>query len=91
MLITTEARANAANHVKDLGETAARLNTARDQHQQLAEAAQAHKAQDAGDDQDTVQKTLEAQNKAIAGNDRRYRHRTNTPHFHRLNIPQFDL
>ena len=70
MLITTEARANAANHVKDLGETATRLNTAWDQHQQLAEAAQAHKAQDAGDDQDTVQKALGAQNTAIAGNDR---------------------
>ena len=69
LLITTEARSNAASHVKDMAETATRLNTAWDQHQQLAEAAQVHKAQDAGDDQDTVQKALEAQNKAIVGED----------------------
>ncbi|MGJ7522853.1 type VI secretion system Vgr family protein [Variovorax sp. LT1P1] len=69
LLITTEGRASAAMHVKDMGETATRLNTAWDQHQQLAEAAQVHKAQDAGDDQDTVQKALEAQNKAIVGED----------------------
>ncbi|MDM0123408.1 DUF2345 domain-containing protein, partial [Variovorax arabinosiphilus] len=70
MLITTEARANAANHVKDLGETATRLHTAWDQHQQLAEAAQAHRAQETSDDQDIVQKALEAQHQAIAGEDR---------------------
>ncbi|WP_139140425.1 DUF2345 domain-containing protein, partial [Variovorax boronicumulans] len=67
MLITTEARGNAANHAKDMGETTQRLKAAQDQHDALAEAAQVHKAQEQGFDQDTVQKALKAQNDAIQG------------------------
>ncbi|MDP9914113.1 uncharacterized protein (DUF2345 family), partial [Variovorax boronicumulans] len=67
MLITTEARGNAANHAKDMGETTQRLKAAQDQHDALAEAAQAHKAQEQGIDQDIVQKALKAQNDAIQG------------------------
>ncbi|WP_260685207.1 type VI secretion system Vgr family protein [Variovorax sp. KBS0712] len=67
MLITTEARGNAANHAKDMGETVQRLKAAQDQHDALAEAAQVHKAQEQGTDQDIVQKALKAQNAAIQG------------------------
>jgi type VI secretion system secreted protein VgrG len=67
LLISSEARGNAANHAKDMGETVARLKTAQDQHDALAEAAQVHKAQDKGVDQDEVQQALAAQNDAIKG------------------------
>ncbi|RIX79822.1 DUF2345 domain-containing protein [Acidovorax cavernicola] len=67
MLVTTEARNNAANHAKDMGETTQRLGAAQDQHDALAEAAQVHKAQEQGADQDLVQKALKAQNDAIHG------------------------
>ncbi|MFH0130021.1 type VI secretion system Vgr family protein [Variovorax sp. VaC1] len=48
LLITTEARINALRHAKDLGETAMRLTRAREQHENLAEAAQLARAQDTG-------------------------------------------
>ncbi|QRF58410.1 type VI secretion system Vgr family protein [Variovorax paradoxus] len=67
MLITTEARPNAANHALDMGETTARLAGAQEQHRTLAEAALAAKAQDAGDDQARVARALAAQNDAIRG------------------------
>jgi type VI secretion system secreted protein VgrG len=67
MLITTEARPNAANHALDMGETTARLANARALHRGLAEAALAAKAQDAGDDQSRVAQVLAAQNDAIRG------------------------
>ncbi|CAA2101435.1 type VI secretion system Vgr family protein [Variovorax paradoxus] len=70
MLISAEARSHAANHAKDMGETVARLTSAQDQHEALAEAAQVHRAQDRGADQDEVQKSLAAQNDAIQGKGR---------------------
>ncbi|RIX73251.1 DUF2345 domain-containing protein [Acidovorax cavernicola] len=71
MLITTEGRPDAARHAKDMGETTQRLMTAQDQHDALAEAAQVHKAQEQGVDQDLVQKALKAQNDAICGEEAR--------------------
>ncbi|MDP9914333.1 hypothetical protein J2W27_006473 [Variovorax boronicumulans] len=58
MLITTEARGNAANHAKDMGETTQRLKAAQDQHQGLAEAAATAKAQSEGEDQANVAQAL---------------------------------
>ena len=66
MLITTEARGNAARHAKDMGETVARLITGRAQHESLSESAQQAEAHVKGD-QDKVTKALKAQNDAIKG------------------------
>ncbi|RIX72552.1 DUF2345 domain-containing protein, partial [Acidovorax cavernicola] len=67
MLVTTEARNNAANHAKDMGETTQRLKAAQDQHQGLAEAAATAKAQSEGEDQAAVAQALQAQNDVIQG------------------------
>ncbi|RQO38901.1 type VI secretion system tip protein VgrG, partial [Variovorax sp. KBW07] len=67
LLITTEARGNAARHVKDLGETLTRLTQAREQHENLADAAQTARAQDTGTDQSDVAAALKSQNEDIAG------------------------
>jgi len=67
LLITTEARINALRHAKDLGETAIRLTQAREQHENLAEAAQLARAQDTGSDQSDVAIALKSQNDDIAG------------------------
>ncbi|ADU39870.1 type VI secretion system Vgr family protein [Variovorax paradoxus EPS] len=67
MLITTEARGNAVRHVKDMGETVQRLTLAREQHENLAEAAQQAKAQDDGVDQSDVASALKTQNDVIRG------------------------
>jgi type VI secretion system secreted protein VgrG len=67
LLLSAEARGNAANHAKDMGETVERLKAAQAQHDALAQAAQVHKAQHHGADQDDVQKALHAQNDAIEG------------------------
>lgn len=67
MLLTTEPRSDAAQHAKDLGETAQRLTQAREQHEDLAQAAQQAKAQDVGADQSDVTRVLKAQNDAIKG------------------------
>ncbi|MEJ7806286.1 MAG: type VI secretion system tip protein TssI/VgrG, partial [Telluria sp.] len=49
MLLTTEARADAESHIKDMDETVQRLTSAYDQHDALAKLAQKHGAQeDAG-------------------------------------------
>ena len=66
LLITTEARSNAARHAKDLGETVARLTTGREQHEGLSESAQQAQAHVKGD-QDEVTRALKAQNDAIRG------------------------
>ncbi|MBC7700399.1 type VI secretion system Vgr family protein, partial [Aquabacterium sp.] len=66
LLLTTEARPNAAGHVKDLGETVARLNAARNQHEGQSEAAHVAQAQEQGD-QDEVVAALKRQNDAIQG------------------------
>lgn len=51
MLLTTEARPRAVSHIKDMGETVARLSSGAALHQQMAEAAQHQEAQQAGVDQ----------------------------------------
>ncbi len=66
VLVTTEGRGTAAGAVKDMDETVARLKAAQDQHEQLAEAAQTHKAQDKGDDQDIVQRELSGSGRIAA-------------------------
>ncbi|MDH6168804.1 type VI secretion system secreted protein VgrG [Variovorax boronicumulans] len=67
LLITTEARSNAVKHAKDLGETATRLAQAREQHENLADAARQARAQDADSDQHDVAVVLKSQNEDIAG------------------------
>ncbi|MGJ7529445.1 DUF2345 domain-containing protein, partial [Variovorax sp. GB1P17] len=67
MLITTEARPEAARHAKDMGETVQRLTQARDQIEGLAEASQAAKVQDKQDDQSVVAQAIKQQNDALAG------------------------
>jgi type VI secretion system secreted protein VgrG len=66
LLISTEARVNASAHAKDMGETVQRLAQGEDQHARLAELAQQHRAQEAGD-QGEVTRSLKAQNAALAG------------------------
>jgi len=70
LLITTEARAGAARHAKDMGETVQRLVQARDQIEGLANAAQIAVAQQKEDDQATVAKAIGQQNDALAGKGR---------------------
>ncbi|SFP40832.1 type VI secretion system secreted protein VgrG [Variovorax sp. OK605] len=67
LLITTEARPEAARHAKDMGETVQRLTQAREQIEGLAAAAQTAKAQDREDDQATVAKAVKQQNEALKG------------------------
>jgi type VI secretion system secreted protein VgrG len=67
MLITTEARTNAASHMKDMGETVQRLTSARDQHETLADIAQQAGAQEKQGQQVDIAKILKAQNDAIKG------------------------
>ena len=67
LLITTEARGNAAQHIESLDETAQRLKAAHGQHQGLADAAVTAKAQRHGVDQTDVAKTLQQQLDAIQG------------------------
>lgn len=66
MLITTEARPNAASHVKDMSETAQRLETAAQVQTQLANMAVKHEAQESGQQCDAAE-DVEAQNAAIRG------------------------
>ncbi|MBO9648232.1 MAG: type VI secretion system tip protein VgrG [Variovorax sp.] len=66
LLISTEARAHAAAHVKDMGETLQRLTQARERHENGFGAATQAKAQQSGD-QDKVARALKAQNDAIKG------------------------
>lgn len=66
MLITTEARQNAASHIKDLGETAQRLASAAQIQEQLASMAVDHEAQETGQQEDAAE-DIKAQNSAIRG------------------------
>ena len=66
MLLTTEMRANASEHHKDLPETAERLSVARDQQETFASMARELMAQEAGD-QDEVAKALQTQHRDIQG------------------------
>jgi len=67
MLITTEARAKAQGHAKDMGETLDRLTTAQHLHEALAKIAQQNKAQEEHGQQGNVAQELDAQNHAIRG------------------------
>lgn len=67
MLVTTEGRANASGHVKEMGETVQRLTQAREQHEDLSKLAQQHKAQPLEANQDDVTLAIKAQNDAIRG------------------------
>jgi type VI secretion system secreted protein VgrG len=67
LLITTEARPDAARHAKDMGETTARLNAACALQQGLGDAAAIATAQEHGHDQAAVAKALEAQAGAVEG------------------------
>ncbi|WP_137927656.1 type VI secretion system Vgr family protein [Cupriavidus sp. 2SB] len=66
MLLTTEARANAREHHKDMGETVRRLTVACDQQETLARLAQEFQVQEPGD-QAEVAKIIKAQNDDIRG------------------------
>jgi type VI secretion system secreted protein VgrG len=66
MLLTTEARTNAASHIKDMDETVQRLASASTLHGALADMARESGAQD-GPGQADVAKTLGAQTAAIQG------------------------
>ena len=66
MLLTTEARPNAASHVKDMGETLRRLESAAEIQEQLAKIALTHDAQ-ASSQQSDAADDLHAQNVAIRG------------------------
>jgi len=67
MLITTETRAGADAPMKDMGETVQRLRQAREQHEDMAQFAQHHKAQDAQINPRDVTAGMKAQNDAIRG------------------------
>lgn len=66
LLITTEARQSARGPIKDLGETAKRLNAAHKLHDDHATAALQALAQESGQQQD-VADVLKAQNDAVQG------------------------
>ncbi|WP_329956038.1 type VI secretion system Vgr family protein [Collimonas silvisoli] len=67
LLITTEGRSSAQAHITDMGETVQRLTQARDQHENLADLAQLHQAQENNGDQSDVAKIIKTQNDAIKG------------------------
>jgi type VI secretion system secreted protein VgrG len=68
MLITTEARPNAASHIKDMGETVQRLSAAAEVQEQLTAMAQHYGAQEQQEPQqgDAVE-DLKSQNQGIRG------------------------
>lgn len=66
MLITTEARPDAASHIKDMGETVQRLVEAHELHKAQAEKAHQYGALE-GSQQTEVLAVLKEQNKAIKG------------------------
>jgi type VI secretion system secreted protein VgrG len=68
MLITTEARPNAASHIKDMGETLQRLSTAADLQEQLVGMAQHYGAQEKQEPQQgEAVEDLKSQNRGIRG------------------------
>lgn len=67
MLLTTEARKNAVSHIKDMGETAARLKDAYGVHEKLKEAAIKYGAQEKKNQQGSVTDALKAQHEAVRG------------------------
>jgi type VI secretion system secreted protein VgrG len=68
MLLTTEARPNAASRIKDMGETVQRLDSAGEIQEQLAKMAQHYGAQDKQEPQQgEAVDDVKAQNRAIRG------------------------
>jgi type VI secretion system secreted protein VgrG len=67
MLISTQARSNAEEHVLSTEETQERLNRAEEQHRQLAEYAQRHEAQERDTDQKQISDAIKAQNEVLEG------------------------
>ncbi|MEN9866185.1 MAG: hypothetical protein RL748_1775, partial [Pseudomonadota bacterium] len=67
MLITTEPRLNAGSHIKDMGETVARLDQARILHQHQAKSAEELGVQEVKVHQSAIAKTLAEQHDAIKG------------------------
>ncbi|MEP9325649.1 type VI secretion system Vgr family protein, partial [Paraburkholderia phymatum] len=67
LLLTTETRAGAGVPVKDMGETVQRLTQARELHEDMAQFAQKHKAQDLTVSQGDATVGMKAQNEAIKG------------------------
>lgn len=70
LLITTETRSGATQPVKDMSETVQRLTQAREQHEELSQLAQKHRAQDAKSSQRDVTAAINAENDAIRGGER---------------------
>ncbi|KAF0843411.1 type VI secretion system secreted protein VgrG [Methylovorus glucosotrophus] len=77
LILTTEARREAQNHLTDLSETTARLAQAQAQHADLGQLASQHQAQD-NDDQRKVSERLQGQNDGITGNNTSNTSNTNT-------------
>lgn len=67
ILLTTEARNNAAGAAKDMGEAVGRLSAAGERHEQLATLAEQHFAQQPGADQNAAGAALKAQTDGIGG------------------------
>jgi type VI secretion system secreted protein VgrG len=67
LLVTTETRSGATAPVKDMGETVQRLTQARELHEDMAEVARQHNAQQDGADQRDAIGNIKAQNDAIRG------------------------
>jgi len=67
MLVTTEARANAAGAAKDMTETTSRLTAAQEEQAALAEAAEQYGAQDKAARQAEAVAALKAQNDGVKG------------------------
>jgi type VI secretion system secreted protein VgrG len=73
LLITTETRVGAEAPAKDMGETVQRLMQAREQHEDMAQLAERHHAQDAGANQHDVVQAIKAQNDALRGDTAHWR------------------
>ncbi|WP_456088833.1 DUF2345 domain-containing protein [Paraburkholderia dilworthii] len=67
ILLTSEAREGASAPVKDMGETVQRLTQARQQHEELSQLAQKHRAQTAAASQADAASIIRTQNDALRG------------------------
>jgi len=67
LLLTSETRAKAAGHIKEIEETIQRLTAARSLLEQVSGAAQHHQAQDGNGDQAEVARQVQAQNQQLQG------------------------
>jgi type VI secretion system secreted protein VgrG len=67
ILITTQSRSAAANHITDLDEAASELKQAHNQHKSTAQQASEHKAFNETDDAKMLDETIKAQNGEVTG------------------------